>query len=185
MLLGDIVRLNGRKSPGKTAIVSEDRTVTFGELRDRMFQVANAMREPRRARRPGRHPGREPARVRRVLLRRARPPAWRSTFLNYRLHPKEWAWILNNAEASVLLVQDKYLEQIEPLSPTSPDGPARRRHRRRRRSETATPDYERRGRRGVGRRAGASRSTRTPPRGCSTRAARPASPRAPCSPTAT
>ncbi len=26
------------------------------------------------------------------------------TFLNYRLNPKEWAWILNNAEASVLLV---------------------------------------------------------------------------------
>src|ERR1700682_651953 len=34
MLLGDIVRLNGRKTPGKTAIVSEDRTVTFGQLRD-------------------------------------------------------------------------------------------------------------------------------------------------------
>jgi acyl-CoA synthetase (AMP-forming)/AMP-acid ligase II len=36
------------------------------------------------------------------------------TFLNYRLHPKEWAWILNNAEASVLVVQAKYLEAIEP-----------------------------------------------------------------------
>ena len=38
------------------------------------------------------------------------------TFLNYRLNPKEWAWILNNAEARVLLVdQGKYLEKIEPV----------------------------------------------------------------------
>ena len=37
------------------------------------------------------------------------------TFLNYRLHPKEWVWILNNAEARVLIVEQKYLEQIEPL----------------------------------------------------------------------
>jgi acyl-CoA synthetase (AMP-forming)/AMP-acid ligase II len=36
------------------------------------------------------------------------------TFLNYRLHAKEWAWILNNAEARVLVVQEKYLDQIEP-----------------------------------------------------------------------
>ena len=37
------------------------------------------------------------------------------TFLNYRLNPKEWAWILNNAEARVLLVDREYLEKIEPV----------------------------------------------------------------------
>eukprot|EP01041_Mallomonas_annulata_P037362 gene37362-60638_t len=42
------------------------------------------------------------------------------TFLNYRLHPKEWAWILNNAEARVLVVQEKFVEQIEPLLETVP-----------------------------------------------------------------
>ena len=36
------------------------------------------------------------------------------TFLNYRLHPKEWAWILTNAEASVLIVERSFLEQIRP-----------------------------------------------------------------------
>ena len=45
------------------------------------------------------------------------------TFLNYRLHPKEWAWILNNAEASVLhRRRQKYLEH---------DRAAARRDRRR------------------------------------------------------
>jgi acyl-CoA synthetase (AMP-forming)/AMP-acid ligase II len=37
------------------------------------------------------------------------------TFLNYRLHPKEWAWIMNNADASVLIVQEKFVEALEPL----------------------------------------------------------------------
>ena len=47
MLLGDIIRLYGRKYPDKVALVDtageQDRVVTFGELRDRMLQVANAM----------------------------------------------------------------------------------------------------------------------------------------------
>ncbi len=76
------------------------------------------------------------------------------TFLNYRLHPKEWAWILNNAEASVLLVQAKFLDQIEPLLADD-----------RRRVQhvvviddgtvATAPPLRRRGRRGVRRRAAA------------------------------
>jgi long-chain acyl-CoA synthetase len=34
------------------------------------------------------------------------------TTLNYRLHPKEWVWILNNCGARVLLVQPRYLDAI-------------------------------------------------------------------------
>ena len=113
MLLGDIVRLNGRKSPGKTAIVSEDRTVTFGQLRDRMFRVANAMGGLGA---PGDRVGILAENIPEyVECYYGVPSAGMAlTFLNYRLHPKEWAWILNNAEASVLLVHDKYLDQIQP-----------------------------------------------------------------------
>ena len=34
------------------------------------------------------------------------------TLLNYRLHPKEWVWILNDSGARVLMVESKYLEVI-------------------------------------------------------------------------
>ena len=36
------------------------------------------------------------------------------TFLNYRLHPKEWAWILGNAEARVVIVEQSFLDQLRP-----------------------------------------------------------------------
>ena len=114
MLLGDIVRLHGRKTPERIAIVSGDRTVTFGQLRDRMWQVANALLGL------GAQPGD------RVAILAENQPEYIEcyygvpsagmalNFLNYRLHPKEWAWILNNAEARVLIVEDKYLDAITP-----------------------------------------------------------------------
>jgi acyl-CoA synthetase (AMP-forming)/AMP-acid ligase II len=87
--------------------------VTFGELRDRMFRVANAML------------GLASQGDRVAILAENLPEyvecyygvpsaGMALNFLNYRLHPKEWAWILNNAEARVLIVQDKYLDLIEP-----------------------------------------------------------------------
>ena len=112
MLLGDIVRLNGRKTPSRVAVVSDDRTVTFGEFRDRMFRVANAMLGLA-------SPGDRVAILAENLPEYVEcyygvPSAGMAlNFLNYRLHPKEWAWILNNAEARVLIVQEKYLDQIE------------------------------------------------------------------------
>ena len=114
MLLSDIVRLNGRKMPTRTAIVAEGREITFGELRDGAWRVANAM-------------GQLADRGDRIGILAENIPEYVEcyygvpaagmalTFLNYRLHPKEWTWILNNAEASVLMVQEKYLEQIEPF----------------------------------------------------------------------
>jgi acyl-CoA synthetase (AMP-forming)/AMP-acid ligase II len=114
MLLGDIVRLHGRKTPARIAIVSGDRTITFGQLRDRMWQVANALLGL------GAKPGD------RVAILAENQPEYIEcyygvpsagmalNFLNYRLHPKEWAWILNNAEARVLIVEDKYLDAITP-----------------------------------------------------------------------
>ena len=45
MLLSDIVRLNGNKMEGRPAVVTAERTVTFGELRTAAWRLAKAMRE--------------------------------------------------------------------------------------------------------------------------------------------
>ena len=88
--------------------------VTYGQLRDRMLQVANAMLGLAS---PGDRIGILAENLPEyVEMYYGVPSAGMAlTFLNYRLHPKEWAWILNNAEASVLVIQPKFLEQIEPL----------------------------------------------------------------------
>src|SRR2546427_501881 len=113
MLLGDIIRLNGRKTPDKVAIVSDDgRSITFGTLRERMFRVANAMLGLAA---PGDRVGILAENIPEyVECYYGVPTAGMAlNFLNYRLHPKEWAWILNNAEARVLIVQEKFLEAME------------------------------------------------------------------------
>ena len=119
MLLSDIIRLNGRKTPDAIALISGDRVVTFGQLRDRMEQVANAMLELAT---PGDRIGVLAENLPEYVEMYYGVPAagMALTFLNYRLHPKEWAWILNNAEARVLVVQEKFVEQIEPLLETIP-----------------------------------------------------------------
>lgn len=117
MLLSDIVKLNGRKTPAAVAVVSGDRVVTFGELRERMFKVANAMLGLAA---PGDRIGVLAENLPEyVEMYYGVPEAGMAlTFLNYRLHPKEWAWILNNAEARVLVVQEKFVELIEPYLDT-------------------------------------------------------------------
>jgi acyl-CoA synthetase (AMP-forming)/AMP-acid ligase II len=117
MYLHDVVRLNGRKYPDRTAIVTGDSEVTFGQLRDEAWRVANAMRELAL---PGDRIAILAENVPEYVACYYGVPAagMALNFLNYRLHPKEWAWILHNAEASVLLVQAKFLEQIEPLLAT-------------------------------------------------------------------
>ncbi len=114
MLFGDIIRLNGRKTPDAVALISGDTVLTFGALRDRMLQVANAMLGLAAA---GDRVGVLAENLPEyVEMYYGVPSAGMAlTFLNYRLHPKEWVWILNNAEARVLVVQAKFLEQLEPL----------------------------------------------------------------------
>jgi len=113
VLLGDIINLNGRKTPDKIAIIADERTVTFGELRDRMHKVSNAMLELG-------EPGDRVAILAENLPQYVEmyygvPAAGMAlTFLNYRLHPKEWAWIIANAGAKVLVVQGKFLDELRP-----------------------------------------------------------------------
>ena len=184
MLLSDIVRLNGRKTPSRTAIITGERTVTFGELRDSAWRVANAMLELAE---PGDRVGILAENIPEYVECYYGVPAagMALTFLNYRLHPKEWVWILNNAEARVLIVEQKYLEHIEPLLGDIADDAARDRDRRRPGSAGRYPSYaDVVGAADVPTNRPAT-STRTRPPGCSTPVARPGSPRARCSPTAT
>jgi acyl-CoA synthetase (AMP-forming)/AMP-acid ligase II len=119
MLLGDIIRLNGRKYPARIAVVAPERTMTFGDLNDRRLKVANAMLSIAA-------PGDRIAVLAENLPEYVEmyygvPSAGMAlTFLNYRLHPKEWMWILDNADASVLVVQAKFLGQIQPLVAAMP-----------------------------------------------------------------
>jgi len=115
MLLGDIIRLHGRKTPSRVALLDtgSNRSVTFGDLLERSNRVANAMLGLAA---PGDRVGILAENLPEYVECYYGVPAagMALTFLNYRLHPKEWAWILNDAEARVVVVQEKYLDQIQP-----------------------------------------------------------------------
>ena len=115
MLLGDIVRLNAAKTPDRVAVIDAktERQLTFGTLNERMNRLANALSELAR---PGDRIGILAENIPEFVEAYYGVPdaGMALTFLNYRLNPKEWAWILNNAEAQVLIVQDKFLDQIRP-----------------------------------------------------------------------
>jgi len=113
MLLGDIVRWHGNKTPNRAALISGDYTMSYGTLLERVNRVTNAMSDF----------GQQGDVI--AILAENLPEfvecyygvpdaGMALNFLNYRLHPKEWAWIMNNAEAKVLVIQEKYLEAIEP-----------------------------------------------------------------------
>lgn len=116
MLLVDVVRLHAAKTPSKVAVIdtADGREVTYGELEEQVDRLANALLDVA-------SPGDRVAILSEnlpefIACYYGVPAAGMAlTFLNYRLHPKEWAWILNDAEAGVLIVQPKFLEQLEPL----------------------------------------------------------------------
>lgn len=111
MLLSDIIRFNAARTPGEPAVIMGEATMSFAELHERSQRLANAMLGMAQ---PGDRVG---------ILSGNRPEyiecyygvpsaGMALTFLNYRLNPREWAWILNDAEASVLIVEERFLEAI-------------------------------------------------------------------------
>ena len=124
MLLGDIIALNAGKTPDGVALIDGDREITFAHLHERATRLANAMLQLA-------SPGDRIAILAQNVVEYVEcyygvPAAGMAlTFLNYRLHPKEWAWILANAEASVLIVEPSFLDQIRPLLRRGPVAPAR------------------------------------------------------------
>jgi acyl-CoA synthetase (AMP-forming)/AMP-acid ligase II len=114
MLLGDIVALNAQREPDRLALIDGDREITFDQLHRGALRLANAMLSVAE---PGDRIGILSQNLAEYVECYYGVPAagMALTFLNYRLHPKEWAWILNDAGASVLVVERDLLEQIQPV----------------------------------------------------------------------
>ena len=119
MLLCDILRINVDRDPDRVALVAGDRELSFGRLFKRSQRLANSLLGVAA---PGD----------RIAILAENVPEYVDayygvhsagmalTFLNYRLHQHEWAWILNNAQASVLLVEQSFLSAVEGLRAAVP-----------------------------------------------------------------
>ncbi|MCC5578128.1 long-chain fatty acid--CoA ligase [Microtetraspora sp. AC03309] len=113
MLVSDVLRRNARRTPDRNALLMVDGSGarTYAELYERATRLANALLGVAA---PGD----------RVAILSENSPEYVEayygvpsagmalTMLNYRLHPKEWVWILNDSGARVLLVARPYLEAI-------------------------------------------------------------------------
>jgi long-chain acyl-CoA synthetase len=119
MLLGDAVEFGARKFAGRAAIVFDDRVTTFAQLRDNVNRLSHGLLGLA-------SPGERVA-----ILSENRPQFIEAyagvpmagmalTFLNYRLNPKELAQIVGDAEATVLLVEPKYLATMLEVRPEMP-----------------------------------------------------------------
>jgi len=111
VLLGDAVEFGARKFADRPAIIFDDEVTTFAGLRDRVNRLSNGLLQLAA---PG---------DRVAILSENRPQFVEAyagvpmagmglTFLNYRLNPKELAQIVTDAEATVLLVEPKYLPSM-------------------------------------------------------------------------
>ena len=113
MLLGDIIALNAGKAPDRLALRDGQRELTYGQLHENATRLANALLGLAA-------PGDRVAILAQNVAEYVEcyygvPAAGMAlTFLNYRLHPKEWAWILGNAEARVIIVEQSFLDQLRP-----------------------------------------------------------------------
>ncbi|ROO87056.1 acyl-CoA synthetase (AMP-forming)/AMP-acid ligase II [Actinocorallia herbida] len=115
MLLADIVERNARSFPDRQALwFDEDTTRSWAALARRTHRLANAIR------------GLTAPGERVAILAENCPEYYECyygvpdsgrvlTLLNYRLHPEELLWILNDAEATVLIAQSSYAAVLQDL----------------------------------------------------------------------
>src|SRR5689334_16791931 len=114
MLLPDIVAYAARKHPDRPALYFEDTVVTFAELLSRLRRLANGLLTMAA-------PGDRVAvlsenRAEYIDLYYGGPAAGMGlTFLNYRLNPKELTKIVNDAGATVLFTEPKYLDTVNAI----------------------------------------------------------------------
>jgi acyl-CoA synthetase (AMP-forming)/AMP-acid ligase II len=114
MPVADILRYNSLTWPDRVALVAGDRRITFSELEQAVWRLAGAMSGLCG---PGDRVGILAQNVPEYVEALYGVPSAGLvlTLLNYRLNPKEWAWILANAEARVILVEQAYLAALEPV----------------------------------------------------------------------
>ncbi|MFW0784848.1 long-chain-fatty-acid--CoA ligase [Gordonia sp. CPCC 206044] len=111
MLISDIVEYGARKHPDRLAVRFEDETITYRELRDRCRQLANALSDVA-------EPGDRVA----VLSTNCTEyfdcyygvpmSGMALTILNFRLHPDQIAALVNDSEASVLIIAAEFADLL-------------------------------------------------------------------------
>ncbi|NQU08676.1 MAG: fatty acid--CoA ligase [Candidatus Abyssubacteria bacterium] len=117
MLLGDLVRRNGKLFPDNTAAIFEGRRFTWREFDERVNRLANALiglgikREDHVA----------------ILAKNCNEylemyfACARNgsicTALNYRLSSREMHYVIDNSEAKVVIVSDEFLDTLEDIRP--------------------------------------------------------------------
>lgn len=114
MLLSDIPAIAAHHTPDRIAIRFEGRTLNYTQLRDRCWRLSGALSKVGM---PGD----------RVAILAENCPAYVEAYygvpgarmglilLNYRLTPRELAYIIGNSEPRILLVEQKYLPAIEQI----------------------------------------------------------------------
>lgn len=111
MLLGDIPVFAAHRAPDTVAVQFQARAMTYAQMRDRCWQLSNALLGIAA-------PGDRVAILAEncpeyALCYYGVPGAGMGlTFLNYRLTPDELAYIIGNAEPTVLIVEDRYWAAI-------------------------------------------------------------------------
>jgi acyl-CoA synthetase (AMP-forming)/AMP-acid ligase II len=110
--VGDILACNALNWPDRVGLVAGERRITFSELRRSVWRLANAMSGLCR---PGDRVGILAQNVPEYVEALYGVPSAGLvlTLLNYRLNPKEWAWILANAEARAIVVEQRCLADLE------------------------------------------------------------------------
>jgi acyl-CoA synthetase (AMP-forming)/AMP-acid ligase II len=114
MLLSDVPVLAAHHAPTAPAIIFNDQAISYAELRDRCWRLSNALIEVT-------EPGD------RVAILAENCPEYADcyygvpgaslalTLLNYRLAPRELAYIIGNSEPRILVVESKYLPTIRQI----------------------------------------------------------------------
>jgi len=113
MLFSDLLRRNASRYPHRDALVMSDGSGrrTYAELYERSNRLANALSGL--AGRGDRVALLSENNLEYVEAYYGVPAAGMTlAMLNYRLHPQEWVWILNDCAAKVLIVEAKYLQAI-------------------------------------------------------------------------
>ncbi len=114
MLLSDVPVLAAHHAPDVAAVIFQDQTITYSDLRDRCWRLSNALIAVT-------EPGDRVA----ILAENCAeyvdcyygvPGASLAlTLLNYRLAPRELAYIIGNAEPRILILESKYLPAIRQI----------------------------------------------------------------------
>ena len=114
MAVGDILGCNALNWPDRVGLVAGERRITFAELQRSVWRLAHAMYGLCR---PGDRVGILAQNVPEYVEALYGVPSAGLvlTLLNYRLNPREWAWILGNAQARAVLVEQRYLADLEPV----------------------------------------------------------------------